>query len=44
VHRLGLLQIKGVHAAQLLVQEAGQLVRGHHCASSAALIGKLPIV
>jgi hypothetical protein len=30
VQRLGLLQLEGVHAAQLLVQEAGQLVRGHH--------------
>ena len=30
VHRLGLLQLEGVHAAQLLVQEAGQVVRGHH--------------
>ena len=30
VQRLGLLQLEGVHAVQLLVQEAGQLVRGHH--------------
>jgi hypothetical protein len=29
VHREGLLQLDGVHAAQLLVQEVEQLVRGH---------------
>ena len=29
VHRLGLLQLEDIHAAQLLVQEAGQLVLGH---------------
>jgi hypothetical protein len=30
VYREGLLQLEDVHAAQLLIQEAKQLVRGHH--------------